>query len=112
MPDSTTNSERWYASTYNAIYKLLRDNIERKETHALGDLPKPVLRLDLCKVDDLRGKIFGNLSLVKLSRNDLTQFCRDNAWVRVVFARDVDTEYIGITDADVICFLEMELYNI
>jgi hypothetical protein len=35
--------------------------------------------------DDLRGKIFGNLSFAELSLDDLTQLRRDNARMWVVF---------------------------
>jgi len=33
---------------------------EPEETYALGNLPKAVLRFDLRKLDDYRGKIFEN----------------------------------------------------
>jgi hypothetical protein len=53
-----------------------------------------------------------SISFVELTRNDFTQLGRDNARMRVFFARDVDTKYIGIPDADIVRFLEMELYSI
>ena len=41
--------------------------------HALGNLPEPVLRFDICKVDNLCSKtrIFRDISFVKLTWNDL-----------------------------------------
>jgi hypothetical protein len=65
---------------------------------------KPILRLDFRKLDDLRGKIFGNLSLVKLA-----QFGRYNAQMGIVFARYVNSEDIIVTDTNIVRFLELEL---
>ena len=47
--------------------------------------PKPVLRLDLRKLDDLRGKILRNFLFVKLTRNNFTQLSGDTR-MRIVFA--------------------------
>lgn len=43
--------------------------------HPLGNLPRPVLRPDLRKLDDLRGKYSGTF-FVKLTQNDWTQLGR------------------------------------
>jgi hypothetical protein len=82
--------------------------------YALRNHPKPVLRLDLSKIDDLRGKVFGNLLFVQLTRNDFTQLGRDNTRMRVFLARDVNTEHIGRPNMNVMSFLdsEMQLYRI
>ena len=78
----------------------------------MGNLSKPISRLNLCTLDNLCSKIFGNLLFVELTQDNLTQLCRDNTWMQVVFARDVDTEYIRIPDVDIVCFLKVELYSI
>jgi hypothetical protein len=72
---------------------------------------KPILRLDFRKLDDLRGKIFGNLSLVKLAGYNykLAQFGRYNAQMGIVFARYVNSEDIIVTDTNIVRFLELEL---
>ena len=80
--------------------------------YALGNFVKAVLRLDFRKLDDFRSKILWYFSFVKLTRNNVTQFCGDNARMRIVFARDVNAEHISISDPYVICFLKVELYRI
>ena len=82
------------------------------KTHALGNFPKPVLRLDLGKLDDLRSEVLGNFSFVKLARNYVTQLGRNYARMGVLFSRDVDSEYIRILNAYVVGLLKMKLYRI
>jgi hypothetical protein len=53
-----------------------------------------------------------NLLLVELTQNDFTQLSRDNTQMQAVFARDVDTEDIGVPNAHIVHFLKMEFYNI
>ena len=48
--------------------------------YTLCNLPKLVLRLNLRKLDYLRGKIFWNFSFVELTWDDLTQLGRNNTW--------------------------------
>ena len=66
--------------------------------YALGNFSKAVLRLDFRKPDDLRGKILRYFSFVKLTRNNGTQLCGDNARMRIIFARDVNAKDIRISD--------------
>ena len=75
----------------------------------MGNLPKPVLRPDLRKLDDLRGKIFRDFSFVKLTRDYLAQLRRDNTRMRVLFARNVDAEYVRIPNVYVVGLLEVPL---
>ena len=64
--------------------------------YALGNLPKPVLRPDLRKLDDLHGKIFWDFLFVKLTGDYLAQLSLDNARMRVLFAQNFDAEYVRI----------------
>ena len=76
----------------------------------MRDLLKLVLRLDLRKTDDLCGQVFWDLPLVQLPWNDLAQFHRVNAWMWVVFPRDINAKYLRMSDTDVVCFLEVKLF--
>jgi len=87
-------------------------NIRREHTHTLGNLPESVLWLNLREVDYLGGKILWYLSFVELTRNNLAELGRNHTRMRVVFARDVDTKYIRILNANVVRFLKVALYDI
>ena len=89
---------------------FLRDKLQGL-TYALSNFFKSVLGFNFCKVDNFRRKILGYLVFVKLTGDNLTELCRDDARMGVIFARDIDAEYIGISGANVVCFLEVKLNN-
>ena len=61
---------------------MLRSYKTEKELYAFfGKSFKPVLRLDLPKLDDFRTE---NLSFAKLTQNDLTQLGGDNTRMRII----------------------------